>query len=179
MRKTLIALLFLATFGVAAAYSQQEVAPRPPACTTLDQNLEGGLEAWRFKTSLAAAREATQLASAELQLGAAVKAGLVQTRDIDYPVRPEKPGGSVSYGGLFAFNVVEPGTYRVALSTAAWVEVVKNGTTIAAAAFGHGPDCTTIRKIVEFRLQTGLHIFEIAGNGANSVDILVVQKSER
>ena len=175
MRKTTIALLILAASGV--THAQQTSTSPQPACAALDRHLDGGLEAWRSKANLTAAGNATQLARAELKLGVAVKAILVPTRDIDYPVRPGKPGGSVSYGGLFAFNVVETGTYRVALSTPAWIEVVKDGKSIPVAAFGHGPECTTIRKIVEFPLGVGAHVLEVAGNGANSIDVLVVRKT--
>lgn len=101
----------------------------------------------------------------------------MQTPKVDYPARPEKPGGSVSHGGLLGFNVSEPGTYRVALSTPAWVEVVKDGRAIAPGSFGHGQECTTIRKIVEFPLSAGAHVLEIAANADSSVDVLIVRKT--
>jgi hypothetical protein len=117
-----------------------------------------------------------ELSKAELKLGAAAKVALLQTSKVEYPVRPEKPGGSVSHGGLLAFTVAEPGTYRVALSAPAWVEVVRDGKTIAPESFGHGPTCTSIRKIVEFPLTAGAHVLEIAANAESTMNVLVVRK---
>jgi hypothetical protein len=41
---------------------------------------------------------------------------------------------------------------------------------------GHGPECTTIRKIVEFPLTAGAHVLEVAANAGDTVDVLVVRK---
>jgi hypothetical protein len=142
----------------------------------MDQGLKDGLEAWRSKADVAAVGTAGELAKAELKIGAAVKAALLPTPKVDYPAPPEKPGGAASHGGLLSFNVTEPGTYRVALSTPAWVEAVKDGKAIAPGSFGHGPECTTIRKIVEFPLTAGAHVLEIAANADASVNVLVVRK---
>ena len=173
MRRILLAVLAAAAFGAEA----QTPAPAPQAaCAAMDRDLKDGLEAWRSKADVAAAGTAAETAKAELKLGSAVKATLLQTSNVDYPVRPEKPGGSVSHGGLFSLNVTEPGTYRVALSTPAWVEVVKDGKAVPSGSFGHGPECTTIRKIVEFPLTAGTHVVEIAANAESAVNILVVRK---
>lgn len=166
-------LMMLAT---TAAHAQQTPAHTEHACEALDAGLTDGLEAWRSKATFTAAGTAADLVGAELKSGAAVKATLLQTPKVVYPVQPEKPGGSVSYGGLFLLNVAQPGTYRIALSAPAWIEVVKEGKAIPSGTFGHGPECSTIRKIVEFPLGAGSHIIEIAGNGADTVDVLVLRK---
>jgi hypothetical protein len=122
---------------------------------------------------MSAASSASELSKAELKVGAAAKVALLSTPKVEYPAPPEKPGGSVSHGGLLAFTVSEPGTYRVALSTPAWVEVVKDGKAVQAEAFGHGPECTTIRKIVEFPLTAGAHVLELAANADRTTDVLI------
>ena len=52
---------------------------------------------------------------------------LGHTREVQYIARPEKPGGSVAYGGLLQLNVKGAGTYQVNLSSGAWIDVVKDG----------------------------------------------------
>jgi hypothetical protein len=78
--------------------------------------------------------------------------------------------------GCWGFTVTEPGTYRVALSPPAWVGAVKDGQTIAAGSFGRGPECTTIRRIVEFPLSAGAHVLEIAAKAENTVNVLGMRK---
>jgi len=170
MRAIILSLMAAAALGAEAQ------TPQSPACAAMDQSLGDGLGAWRSKADLSAAASAGDLAKSELKIAAAAKVALLQTPKVDYPAPPEKPGGSVSHGGLLGFMVKEPGTYRVALSTPAWVEVVKDGKSIAPASFGHGPECTTIRKIVEFPLGAGAHVLEIAANAENTVNVLVVRK---
>ena len=175
MRSTGFAAIVFVMLG-AGAQAQAPVRRRRRRARRWIKDLKDGLEAWRSKADVAAAGAAGELAKAELKVGAAAKVTLLSTPKVEYPVRPEKPGGSVSHGGLLAFTVSEPGVYRVALSTPAWVEVVKDGKTIPSGSFGHGPDCTTIRKIVEFPLTAGAHVLELAANADNTVDVLVVRK---
>jgi hypothetical protein len=174
MRITVFAVFFVVGLWVVGAQAQAQTPL--PACVAMDKDLKDGLEAWRSKGDVGAVGGVGELSKAELRLGAAAKVTLLQTSKVDYPVRPEKPGGSVSHGGLLAFTVAEPGTYRVALSTPAWIEVVRDGKTIAPGSFGPGPECTSIRKIVEFPLTAGAHVLEIAANAENTVNVLVVRK---
>lgn len=166
-------LMLLATI---AAHAQQAPAHTQHACAATDAGLKDGLEAWRSKATFVAAGTTAELAGAELKAGTAVRATLLRTPKVVYPVQPEKPGGSVSYGGLFLLKVVQPGTYRIALSTPAWIDVVKDGKAIPSTTFGHGPECSTIRKIVEFPLSAGPHIIAIAANGSDTVDLMLVLK---
>lgn len=162
--------------GLIAGAEAQTPAQPAPQCGAIDQSLGDGLEAWRSKADMSAASSASELAKAELKVGAAAKVALLSTPKVEYPAPPEKPGGSVSHGGLLAFTVSEPGTYRVALSTPAWVEVVKDGKTVQSGAFGHGPECSSIRKIVEFPLTAGAHVLELAANADKTTDVLIVRK---
>jgi hypothetical protein len=49
--------------------------------------------------------------------GKAAAVALLPTPEVHYPLRPEKPGGSVSHGGLLALEVARAGTYRVAIGS--------------------------------------------------------------
>lgn len=107
--------------------------------------------------------------------GVAVSARLSSTRDVRYAVRPEKPGGSVSYGGVFAFTVAAPGRYRIALGSGAWIDVLANGKPATSVAHGHGPACTGIRKMVDFDLAAGHYVLQVAGNGTANLPLMVAK----
>jgi hypothetical protein len=95
--------------------------------------------------------------------------------EVRYPHRPEKPGGSVSYGGLVRIDVPAAGTYRVALSSAAWVDLVRGGNAVTSVKHGHGPDCSGIRKMVDYPLQPGRYTLQISANGEQAITVLVAR----
>jgi hypothetical protein len=117
------------------------------------------------------------LPAAPLAIGEAVAANLLHTPAVTYPLRPEKPGGSVSYGGLLQVVVTTPGTYRVALGSPAWIDLVTGGgAAIASTAHGHGPACTGIRKIVDFVLDPGTYVLQISANGSAQSEVMVIRQ---
>ncbi len=137
-------------------------------------DLPAELVGWTSQQSFAAARDAAGLDAAQLTLGQAVDATLISTAEVVYPVRPERPGGSVSFGGLFRFTVEHAGTYRVAIGSAAWIDVLSpEGTPVQSGKFGRGPECSGIRKMVEFTLAPGAHTLLIAANGQPKLSVLV------
>ena len=80
-----------------------------------------------------------------------------------------------SHGGLVGFSVTEAGTYRVALGSGAWIDVVRGGKAAASTAHGHGPACSGVRKTVDFPLTPGRYILQIAGNGTPSIAVMVTR----
>lgn len=151
--------LILATLAVAvapAAWAQEHDHDKQP-CEVMDvAALPPGIADWNGGAALATAAGADNAAS--LQLGKGYAATLKQKAHVAFAVEPEKPGGSVSYSGIFAFDVIEAGNYAVALSSAAWIDVVEGGKAVEPLSFGHGPACTTIRKIVVYPLTPGRHV---------------------
>jgi hypothetical protein len=117
------------------------------------------------------------LPAAPLAIGEAVDARLLHTPAVTYPLRPEKPGGSVSYGGLLQLVVTTPGTYRVALGSPAWIDLVSSGgTAVVSTAHGHGPTCTGIRKMVDFALDPGTYVLQISANGSDQSEVMVIRQ---
>lgn len=166
---------FIAALALAApALAQQTSAP--PACATKDANLAGELAGWTAKSPVTSAANEAGLASASLAIGKGYEANLLKTPQVAYVLQPEKPGGSVSSGGLFSFNADAAGTYRIALSTAAWIDLIEDGKAVTPTAFGHGPDCTTIRKIVDFPLKPGSHVLQISANADPKLVLMVTKK---
>lgn len=109
-----------------------------------------------------------------LPLGAAGRIALHSTPQVYYQVRPEKPGGTVSYGGILILDITKGGTYRIALGSAAWLDVIGKDGPLRSTAHGHGPDCTGIRKVVEFSLLPGRYTVQIAANGAPDVTVMAL-----
>lgn len=148
------------------------VQATPAACAT-PAPLPAGMEEW---TTPAPLRAGTAAAGAPaLALGRAATVTLRSTDGVRYAVKPEKPGAANTQGGVLAFTVPAAGRYRVALSTGAWVDVVRAGAALASVAHGHGPACTTMRKMVDFDLRPGQHLLQVAGAPAATLTVMVAR----
>ncbi|WEK47710.1 MAG: homogentisate 1,2-dioxygenase [Candidatus Andeanibacterium colombiense] len=174
MRILLLAAALTAITLPGAGVAQEE-AHMDHACPAQAAPLPAALASFAARVPLSAAKTADKLGKATLTFGQAVDGALVSAPEVKYPLRPEKPGGSVSYGGLFGFTVAEAGTYRVALGSGAWIDVLKDGRAIGSSAHGHGPDCSGVRKMVDFPLEPGSYTLQIAANGQPSLPLLVTR----
>lgn len=166
----LIPLLFL------AASPQAAVMDHPPVvCPVRAAPLPVGLERWARRQPVRAG--ATAKAATALPLGVGITATLRPTPEITYAARPEKPGASASSGGMFAFTVRISGRYRVALGAPAWIDVLNGTSPVVSVAHDHGPDCTGIRKTVDFDLKPGRYLLQVTGNGSATLPLMIAHVS--
>lgn len=157
---------------VANASAAQPAAD--PACAA-PAELPAALAGWTSATPLKAAADYDSSRRAALVPGKAAAIALLQTPKVRYPVRPEKPGGTVSFGGVLRFTVADEGVWRVALGSGAWIDVVKDGKASESVAHGRGPACTGIRKMVDYRLAPGTYALQVAANGSETVTLMVAR----
>ena len=144
-----------------------------PVCTAQGV-LPAELAAW---ASPVARDAAAGVPGTALVLGQAARVTLLQTPSVTFPLRPEKPGGSVSFGGVLQVVVAQRGTYRVALGSPAWIDLVSaTGKAVESLAHGHGPACTGIRKMVDFVLEPGAYTLQISANGSPDSEVLVIRQ---
>ncbi len=170
------ALVVLASGGQVAAQdmpAMPKVAPSPIACPATPPALPAELSGWNQRKALPASADARS--ATRLEPGRAVDGGLRPTPQVRFALRPEKPGGSVSFGGIYALTVKQAGNYRVALGSAAWIDVLKDGAAVMSIAHGHGPDCSGIRKMVDFTLEPGEYVLQISANPEAKLPLLVTR----
>ncbi|NOW48624.1 hypothetical protein FHW96_004813 [Novosphingobium sp. SG751A] len=167
--------VILAGFGtLILAFSGGQASaqmPTAPACAS-PVAPSGDYAPWANPVAVKAGND---LAGAPiLPVGTAGRVELSPTPQVKYDVRPEKPGGSVSYGGILILNITKSGIYRIALGSAAWLDVIGKDGVLRSTAHGHGPDCTGVRKVVEFSLEPGRYTMQIAANGASDVTVMAL-----
>ncbi len=163
----------LATLLTLAA-AQAMPMPAPAPCAAPGK-LPPELAGWTSPRAVTAATTRDELGAATLPLGAGMRATLAQTPRVAYPVQPEHPGTATTHGGLFAFTVTDAGTYRVALSGPAWIDLVAGSEAVASSAHGHGPDCTGVRKMVDFPLKPGRYLLQVSGAPEPAIELLVAR----
>ena len=173
MKLSIVTLVgFLATVGPGATVAQEA----KPACAAQDTALPAEYAGWASKADLVSADKAADLPKATLAVGKAVTATLHPTREVAYATQPEKPGGSVAKGGMFGLKIDKAGTYTVALGSGPWIDVLQGGKPLESTAHGHGPDCSSIRKMVAFNLQPGSYVVQISANADPTLAIMVARQ---
>lgn len=158
----MIDLLLAALLSQAAPARCTAVAP-PPA----------DLTGWNDRDRVMAGADGGR--ATPLIPGTAVTATLLLTTDLRYVATPAKPGAADSRGGLFAFTVATPGRYRVALGSAAWIDILADNKPVASTTHGHGPACSGIRTMVDFELGRGRHLLQIAGSRDPAIALMVAR----
>jgi len=159
--------------SLALAVASAEAPATQAACPATSVALTAELASWSTPKPLVAAKSADATSDAALTLGQAADLALSPTPDMRYAIRPSRPGGSVSHGGMAQFIVAKAGIYRVAIDSAAWLDVIADAKSLESVSHGDGPDCSGIRKMVDFKLAPGRYLLQIAGNGAPKVRVLV------
>ena len=86
------------------------------------------------------------------------------------------PAGKPGNGAVAWFRISTPGTYQIGLSNGAWIDLVAKGKTVTSLDHRHGPLCTGLRKIVDFRLARGMYALQLAGMPAAETKVMVVRK---
>lgn len=85
--------------------------------------------------------------------------------------RAPKPG---TFLGSFPLTVTKAGTYRVALSQGAWIDVVGPNGAATSTAHEHGPACSGIAKIVSFDLAAGTWQMQLSDAKGPNLTVMVV-----
>jgi hypothetical protein len=152
------------------------MAQAAPQCAATNAALPSVFASWTKPAPLTAATDAGGLSGAVLTVGRAADVALHPTQQVSYVTEPDKPGGSVSHGGMVALNIRRAGTYRVGLNSGAWIDLVKGNTKITSVAHGHGPACSTIHKVVDFPLTPGRYVIQISANAASRNAVMVVRR---
>ena len=169
-------VVLFATLLTFPAVAQMPAMNSMAACPPQTAPLPDALMAWGAPKTLTAATTDKRLAQAVLSLGQSADVTLAPTPHVRYPLRPEKPGGSVSHGGLLSVSIPDAGTYRVALGTGAWIDLVRDGKAIESSGHGPGPACTGLRKMVDFSLKKGSYVLQIAANGTPTIRVMIIRE---
>lgn len=143
-----------------AALLLLQAAPAAPQCAALDANLAANLAGWAADAAEFGVSKAVMLQAGELAK------------------LPDVPAGAEAGGAaMIGFRVETAGRYGVALDQRGWIDVVPGvagGEALKSVAHSHGPQCSTIRKIVRFDLQPGVYRLYLTGLDKPAVKAMLV-----
>lgn len=176
-QKTFATALVAGLFVVLAPPARSADTPHAHAQNTCEAGktvLPAELQGWTSPTTGTALANTTDLNAVVLTPGKAFRAALHHTGDVTYALRPNEPGGKVSWGGMVAFDAPAAGTYRVMLGVRAWLDVVHDGKALDSVHHQHGPACSGIGKMVDFSLPAGRSVIQLSGSGKPEAEIMVI-----
>ena len=105
----------------------------------------------------------------------ATTVALTRFADAKLPMAPERPPKSPdTFAGFI--QVAAPGrsgTYKITLSSGAWIDVVQDGHAVKSSAFSGATGCEGVRKSVKFELSTTPFIAELSGTTAHAIAVAV------
>lgn len=137
-------------------------AAATPQCAAMDQGLPNELSAWTKASP----------ASAPLVPGVAYTLPLRPS-----PVPESKAANAGTFGGFVPLKITQAGSYGVALSDRGWIDLtLGKEPALKSTNHGHGPPCSTIRKIVNFDLKRGNYMLQITDSPAANVKVLVIRR---
>lgn len=127
-------------------------------------------------------REAAKLQAADKPADGSAKAdgtaytlALVPLDDAHLALPPErKPKMSPSTAGQVPFAApAAAGAYQIAVSLAAWIDIVQDGGYVRPTAFSGATDCPGVRKSIRFDLAAKPFTVQISGTAAPATALLV------
>ena len=106
--------------------------------------------------------------------GKAYALKLVELTEAHLPMAPErKPKSNPSTAGFATFAAPTAGAYQVAVSQAAWIDVVQDGHYVKPSAFSGATDCPGVRKSIRVDLAATPFTLQISGTSAASIGLIV------
>lgn len=147
---------------LAAALLLGQAAPaaQTTACKATDASLPAALAGWTAPSDAFVPGKAVELDTIDAATLEGLPAGA-------------KPGKAATIG----FRIAAAGTYGVALDQPGWIDVLpgtEGGKPIESSAHGHGPDCSTIRKLVRFRLAPGVYRLYVSALARPRAKVMLV-----
>lgn len=166
-----LALLALAAAPLAA--QEAEPAPSPPVdCSAGPAALETPWESWNA-TPRSIDAGANVGAMPALFIGAPMTLKLLPTSAVTLASATARPLDPARSAGLATIELERAARVGIALSDAAWIDVVSRGIEQTSIEHDHGPDCSGIRKIVWFDLQAGPHVVQVVNSPKAAITVMV------
>jgi len=155
---TVAAALVLVS-SVAAAPAKKAAEPTCAAKPTLPPELAG----WERSSSNKTIYAYGDARAADWPALGAARTGLLlhKYESLKYWVAPDRTPDVFKYGGMVPIAVKKDGRLIIALDDGAWIDLVRDGVKVKSVVHGHGPECSGIRKMVEFDVTQGRYLLQI------------------
>lgn len=133
---------------LALLLAQAAPAPAKPQCTAIDAALPADLAGWTKPGTAIDPGKAVEMPTMD--------PATIRLVGVPLPARPGRMA-------VQTITIATEGTYGIALDQPGWIDVYaapkppEGAIVQSSTTHGHGPDCSSIRKIVRYRLSPGTY----------------------
>jgi hypothetical protein len=170
---SLLVALGASVLCLAPPLDAQERPPRDPAtetCDSYDQDVTADIELLERNARSVSSAADGGADMPELQVAQHYTATLHPQGEVKFTVEPSRVMlADGSFAGHMGFSVPVPGRYRIALTSESWVDVLEGGDYLDAEAFAGRVGCKPLRKLVDYKLETGKHFVLMLSGGSKEV----------
>jgi hypothetical protein len=113
--------------------------------------------------------------SVKAALPVAVNVTLVPFADAKLPMTPERaPKLAQSFAGFLQMGAPpQDGTYKISLTSEAWIDIVQGGHLLKSVSFSGATGCEGIRKSVKFDLKAEPFVVQLSNVPNNSIGVAI------
>ena len=110
-----------------------------------------------------------------LPLPVAVTVELLPFADAKLPMAPERPPGNPdSFAGFISMPApAQPGSYKITLSSDAWIDVVQDGHLLKSGPHTGAMGCAGIRKSVKFNLAPAPFVVQLSSVPGKKIGVAI------
>jgi hypothetical protein len=170
--------------GLAPPLGAQERPHRDPAtetCDSYDQDVSAAIALLQqdARAVTSGADGGAELPALDVAQHYAAK--LHPQGEVKFSVEPSRVMlAEGAFAGHMAFSVPVSGRYRIALTSESWVDVLEGGDYLDAEAFAGRVGCKPLRKLVDYKLETGKsYVLMLSGGSADVMGVAIGPVHER
>jgi hypothetical protein len=172
----LVVAVLLAPHAVVVAAAPDKSAKPDPCTFSWNVDHERALFASTARTLDAGS---TLAMAPALDVDRLIELTLRPQTDVGFVAAPQgkKSPDKSAYAGIARLHVSHPGHYRIAVSEAFWVDVLRSGQAIQSQDFAGNHACHAPRKIVLYDLPSGDLVLQLSGVAAEHVRLVITPAS--
>lgn len=167
MRVRLFFLPLMLLGTAAAAQPAQNCPPNAPP-------LPAAMRPWQGRA--AQVNGGFQGSGPQLEAGVVAEVSLQPVATVTWRHAPGRAPAAGTRAGLIDFEADFAGTYRMALSSDVWLDVVGPNGPVASSGQALGPACSGIDRIVDFRLQPGRYTIQLSGVRDATIRFMILMR---
>lgn len=175
-KRSVATVLIAATCIVFSPVSAQpgRQAP-PPGCRAWDADLPSQWAPWADRAlAVTAASSSADAVRSAIVAGKRYSVTLAPAKTVRMAIEtPDADPPPNAHKGILSLRVPSDGYYWIAASGGLWIDVVAGGAIVESTDFGHGPQCASFAKSVQFMLKAGDAIIQLSDNRGAQVDLMV------
>jgi hypothetical protein len=180
----LTAAASVGVLGLAPPIEAQEPPHRDPAtetCDSYEQDVSADIAVLQQDARAVTSGAGGGAELPELEVARHYAAALHPQGEVNFTVEPSRVMlADGAFAGHMRFSVPVSGRYRIALTSESWVDVLHGGDYLDAEAFAGRVGCKPLRKLVDYKLETGKsYVLMLSGGSDNVLGVAIGPVHER